>query len=111
MRRLLLLPAILVTLLLAPAGPAAAAEEELGTLLASSTFAGSLTAGPDGNVWFSAANLEGEGGPVVGKVTPAGELTRTATSGSPNRRASRGSRRTARSPRFRSRRVREARRR
>jgi streptogramin lyase len=75
MRRLLLLPAILVTLFLAPAGSAAAAEGELGTLLASSTFAGSLTAGPDGNVWFSAANLEGEGGPVVGKVTPAGELT------------------------------------
>jgi virginiamycin B lyase len=65
----------LFALILTLAGPAAAAEGELGTLLASSTYAGSLTAGPDGNVWFSAANLEGEGGPVVGKVSPAGELT------------------------------------
>jgi streptogramin lyase len=75
MRRLLLPPAILFTLILALAGPAAAAEGELGTLLANSTYASSLTAGPDGNVWFAAANIEGEGGPVVGKVSPAGELT------------------------------------
>lgn len=70
----MLLLAVLFALILTLAGPAAAAEEELGTPLASSTFAGSLTAGPDGNVWFSAANFEGEG-PVVGKVSPAGELT------------------------------------
>ena len=83
MKRLLLLPAILATLFLATVGSAAAAEGEFGTLLADSTFAHSLTAGPDGNVWFAAsnaeglttANAEGEGGPVVGKVTPAGELT------------------------------------
>jgi streptogramin lyase len=73
--RKLLLSAVLLTLVLALAGPAAAAEGELGTLLANSTYAGSLTAGPDGNVWFSARNVEGEGGPVVGKVSPAGELT------------------------------------
>jgi virginiamycin B lyase len=75
MRRLLLLPAILVTLCLALAGSAAAAEGELGTLLANSTFANSLAAGPEGNAWFTGANIEGEGGPVVGKVTPSGELT------------------------------------
>jgi streptogramin lyase len=75
MKRLLLLPAVLVALLLAPVGVAAAAEGELGAPLAESTYASALTAGPNGNVWFSATSIQTEGGPVVGQVTPSGELT------------------------------------
>lgn len=75
MRKLLLLPPLLFVVSLAVPLSATAAEDERGTLLAESTYAGSLTAGPDGNVWFSAEKIQGEGGPVVGKVTLTGEVT------------------------------------
>jgi streptogramin lyase len=69
MRRLLLSSALLVALLSAAFGAATAAAEDVsGTQLAGATFAGALTTGSDGNVWFSAAHYAGEEKRVIGKV-------------------------------------------
>ena len=74
MRRALLLSSVIVALVLAlSAGEAGAAEGEPGKL-AASTFAGALTAGPDGNVWFTALNHTGSKR-VVGKVDAGGTVT------------------------------------
>ncbi|MBA3866374.1 MAG: hypothetical protein H0X42_08515 [Solirubrobacterales bacterium] len=76
MKRLLLLLAALAASLVAPPSAAAdAAAGELGAPLAESTFVGAITAGPDGNVWFSGGNYGSERARVVGKVTPGGKVT------------------------------------
>ena len=73
MKRLLVLLAALAASVAALPGAAGAAAQELPASLAESTFVGGLTAGPDGNVWFSATDF-GEAERVIGKVTPGGEV-------------------------------------
>lgn len=73
MKTVLVLLVALAASVSALPGAADAAGNELPASLAKSTFAGALAAGPDGNVWFSATDY-GEGGRVVGKVTPGGEV-------------------------------------
>lgn len=76
MRRALPLPIVVVALALAfSLGVAEAAEQDLGTPLAQSTFVGALTAGPDGNVWFSAANQGSGPKRVVGEIDADGKAT------------------------------------
>lgn len=72
---LVLLAALVASVSVSPS--AANAAEKLPAPLARSTFVGDITTGPDGNVWFSATDY-GEGGRVVGKVTPAGEVSEYA---------------------------------
>src|ERR1700761_7677670 len=75
MRKLLLLLAVAVASIATPAAMAGPAEADgPGVPLAESNFAGAITAGPDGNVWFSAGNYSGGelGARLVGKGTPAG---------------------------------------
>jgi streptogramin lyase len=76
MKKLPLVPALMVAMLLPLSGAAAdAAEQDLGTPLTESTFSGALTAGPDGNVWFSAKDDGGEDKRVIGKITEGGKPT------------------------------------
>lgn len=71
MKRFLVL---LVTLAVSISVLPSAASDGSGLSLPMSTFVGDLTAGPDGNVWFSARNFSGTSPRVVGKVTPGGEV-------------------------------------
>jgi virginiamycin B lyase len=80
MRRVLLLSVAVVAALVALVGTAAA-EEDLGTATAQSIFVDSITAGPDGNVWFTASQPVSGAQSVVGKLTPAGDLTEYSVPG------------------------------
>jgi streptogramin lyase len=74
-RALLLLVALAASIVALPSVAADAAAGELGAPLAESTFVGAVTAGPDGNIWFSAESYGYERSRVVGKVTPGGKIT------------------------------------
>lgn len=72
MRKFLVLVVALAASVSALSGTAGAADEKPPGSLARSTFAGDLTAGPDGNVWFSARSYGPSNPRLVGKVTPGG---------------------------------------
>jgi streptogramin lyase len=75
MKKFLVLLMALVAPIFALPGVAGAATDGSDVSLPTSTFVGDLTAGPDGNVWFSARSYGTSSGPrVVGKITPDGQV-------------------------------------
>jgi streptogramin lyase len=74
MKRFLVLLMALVASISALPGAAGAATDGSDVSLPTSTFVGDLTAGPDGNLWFSARSYGTSGPRVVGKVTPEGQV-------------------------------------
>ena len=71
---ILLLAVLVASIAALPSGIARAAAKEPGALLPEATFAGALTAGPDGDVWFSAVAGLGKSPRVVGKVSREGKV-------------------------------------
>jgi virginiamycin B lyase len=73
--RALLLAAVLSAL---AAGTAAAATPPIAEFTAGVTTPSSLVAGPDGNVWFVDSGTD-----MIGKITPAGQVTEYADAANP----------------------------
>lgn len=67
--------AIALASLLIPAGLAPAAEETTFFPLASAARAVSMTAGPDGNLWFGGSRYFTDFIDEIGRITPNGEVT------------------------------------
>jgi len=79
MRRLVLLLLVASAALSAGAGQAFAAKSLVGQVeefeLGPGIRPEALAAGPDGNLWFAGIGIGGEFTDVVGKVTPAGQVS------------------------------------